>query len=166
MISALAAVGTFRLGGTVVGTTAFRLYEGEPGVGYGSAQIAQTNDIDIDITRFERLSLALDDKAGTALSDTVRDFDFAPVPSVQKASVWRWTQTRSQTQIEFLTPSFRAEKDIRPLPAPGVAAQSLPYLNDLREALAEARANGPRWGRRIDAGLLRMPATAALLAGL
>lgn len=33
--------------------------------------------------------------------------------------------------VEFLTPSFRPEEDIRPLPALGVSAQSLHYLNYL-----------------------------------
>jgi hypothetical protein len=33
--------------------------------------------------------------------------------------------------VEFLTPSFRPEEDIRPLPALGVAAQSLHFLNYL-----------------------------------
>ena len=230
MLSALAAAGTFRLGATLIGTTAFRLYEGELGVRYGAAQIAQTNDI--DIAQFERLSLALGDQVETALNDTFRDFDFAPVPSLHKASVWRWKQTRSNTLVEFLTPSFRAEEDIRPLPALGVSAQSLHYLNyliaepikavalyrsgvllqiprperyaihklivadrrqgtdrlkavkdrgqaafligvlaedrpeDLRDALADARGRGPRWGQRIDASLGRMPETAALLARL
>ncbi len=129
MISALAAAGTFRLGGTLIGTTAFRLYEGALGVRYDATQIAQTNDI--DIVQFERLSVALDDRVETTLNDTFRDFDFAPVPSLHKASVWRWKQTRSQTLIEFMTPSFRAEEDIRPLPALGVSAQSLHYLNYL-----------------------------------
>ena len=32
ILSAMAAAGTFRLGGTIVGTNAFRLYEGELGV--------------------------------------------------------------------------------------------------------------------------------------
>jgi hypothetical protein len=35
------------------------------------------------------------------------------------------------TLVEFLTPSFRSEEDIRELPALGVAAQSLHFLNYL-----------------------------------
>lgn len=127
--AALAKVGTFRLGGTIVGTHAFRLYEGELGVRYSFDQTAQTDDL--DIAQFERLSLALDDQVETALNDTFRDFDFQLVPSLDGNAVWRWRQTRSNTLIEFLTPSFRDEEDIRPLPALGVSAQSLHFLNYL-----------------------------------
>jgi hypothetical protein len=230
LLAAMAKVGTFRLGATLVGTQAFRFYELELGVRTTQTGTLPTNDI--DIAQFERLSLALGDQVDGGLNDTFRDFDFAPVPSLHKASVWRWKQTRSQTLIEFLTPSFRAEEDIRPLPALGVSAQSLHYLNyliaepikaaalyrsgvllqiprperyaihklivadrrqgtdrlkavkdrgqaaflidvlaedrpeDLREALADARSRGPRWGQRIDASLSRMPDTAGLLSRL
>ena len=228
LLSALAKVGTFRLGGTLVGTQAFRLYEAELGIHLGTEASAQTDDI--DITQFERLSLVLDDTVDQPLNDTFKELDFTPVPSLKKSAVWRWKQTRSNTLVEFLTPSFRAEEDIRPLPALGVSAQSLHYLNyliaapikavalyragvllqiprpecyavhklivadrrqgtdrlkavkdrgqaafligvlaedrpeDLRDALADARGRGPRWGQRIDASLARMPETAALLA--
>ena len=57
--------------------------------------------------------------------------DFTPIPSINQRSVWRWRQTRSNTLVEFLTPSFRPEEDIRELPALGVAAQSLHFLNYL-----------------------------------
>jgi hypothetical protein len=60
LYSALARTGTFRLGGTIVGTHAFRLYEGELGVRLSFDQMAQTGDL--DIAPFERLSLALGDK--------------------------------------------------------------------------------------------------------
>lgn len=57
LLSALAAAGLFRRGGTIVGTHAFRLYEGELGLRYRLDDTAQTGDI--DIASFERLSLAL-----------------------------------------------------------------------------------------------------------
>ncbi|PZQ99765.1 MAG: hypothetical protein DI533_03715 [Cereibacter sphaeroides] len=129
ILNAMAKTGVFRLGGTIVGTNAFRLYEGELGVRYSFDDLAQTGDI--DIAQFERLSLALDDQVETALVDTFRDLDFAPIPSLQGQAVWRWKQTKSETLIEFLTPSFRPEEDIRDLPALGVSAQSLHFLNYL-----------------------------------
>lgn len=129
LLSALADAGVFRLGGTIVGTHAFRLYEGELGLRYGLTQAAQTNDI--DIAQFERLSLALDDQVETSLPDTFRTLDFRPLPSTDGPATWRWRQSRSDTLIEFLTPSFRAEEDIRDLPALGVSAQSLHFLNYL-----------------------------------
>jgi hypothetical protein len=57
--------------------------------------------------------------------------DFEPLPALGTRAVWRWRQTKSNTLVEFLTPSFRAEEDIRDLPALGVAAQSLHFLNYL-----------------------------------
>ena len=83
------------------------------------------------LAQFERLSLALDDRVDSPLPETFRDLDFAPVPSLEGAAVWKWKQTRSETLIEFLTPSFRPEEDIRDLPALGVSAQSLHFLNYL-----------------------------------
>ncbi|MDR0810119.1 MAG: hypothetical protein LBE86_13505 [Gemmobacter sp.] len=129
LLKALADQGTFRLGGTIVGTHAFRLYEGELGIRYTFDDTAQTDDL--NIAQFERLVLALDDGVEDGLAATFRDFDFVPVPSLAKTAVWRWRQTRSDTVIEFLTPSFRPEEDIRPLPALGVSAQSLHFLNFL-----------------------------------
>ncbi|WP_128255335.1 nucleotidyltransferase family protein [Falsirhodobacter deserti] len=129
LYAAMAKAGVFRLGGTIVGTHAFRLYEGELGLRLAFDQTAQTGDL--DIAQFERLSLALEDRVDTPLADTFRQFDFEPVPSVQGHAVWRWKQTRSDTLVEFLTPSFRPDEDIRDLPALGVSAQSLHFLNYL-----------------------------------
>lgn len=129
LINALAKVGTFRLGGTLVGTHAFRAYEGEIGLRLKLDQLATTNDI--DIASFEKLSLALGDTAFPSLEETLRDFAFDPVPSIEAGKVWRWRQSGSQTFIEFLTPSFDEDEPLRPLPALGVDAQSLHYLNYL-----------------------------------
>jgi hypothetical protein len=129
LFSAMARAGVFRLGGTIVGTNAFRLYEGELGIRIGLDDLSQTDDL--DIAQFERLSLALQDSVETSLADTFRAFDFAPVPSLFSRSVWRWKQTTSDMLVEFLTPSFRDAEDIRELPALGVAAQSLHFLNYL-----------------------------------
>lgn len=122
-------LGIFRLGGTLVGTQAFRLYEGELGIRLPGDEMAQTGDI--DIAQFERLSLALGDQVESSVAEAFNALDFEPVPALDRRSVWRWRQTQSNTMIEFLTPSFRPEEDIRPLPALGVAAQSLHFLNFL-----------------------------------
>jgi len=58
-LAAMASAGVFRLGGTIIETQAFRLYEGELGVRFTLDQTAQTGDI--DIASFERLTVALDD---------------------------------------------------------------------------------------------------------
>lgn len=129
LYSALAKTGVFRLGGTIVGTHAFRHYEGELGIRMAQDEIAQTGDL--DIAQFERLSLALGDKVEEPLAKIFADLSFSPVPSLKGLSVWRWRQTRSESLIEFLTPSFNADEDIRDLPALGVSAQSLHFLNYL-----------------------------------
>lgn len=128
-IAALAKAGVFRLGGTLVGTQAFRCYEGELGVQIGFDQAAMTDDI--DIASFERLSLVLEDRVETPLAEAFSDLKFEPVPSLEGAKVWRWRQTERQTLIEFLTPSFDDAEGIRDLPALGVSAQSLHFLNYL-----------------------------------
>lgn len=129
LLATMERLGVFRLGGTLVGTQAFRLYEGELGIRIPGDELAQTGDI--DIAQFERLSLALGDQVEEPLADGFRALDFAPVPSLGSRSVWKWRQTRSDLMVEFLTPSFRPEEDIRDLPALGVAAQSLHFLNFL-----------------------------------
>lgn len=128
ILNAMASAGVFRLGGTIVGTQAFRLYEGELGVRLPFDQTAQTDDI--DIASFERLSIALDDTVSEPLEKVLQDFSFEPAPSLDRGKTWRWKQTRRETLVEFLTPSFGLE-ELRPLPALGVHAQSLRYLNYL-----------------------------------
>jgi hypothetical protein len=129
LLSAMATSGVFRLGGTIVGTHAFRLYEGELGVRLDFDMTAQTDDI--DIASFTRLSLALEDAASPPLEDVFKDFSFAPQPSMQEGKTWRWKQTQGDTLVEFLTPSFDAEEGLRSLAALGVDAQSLHHLNYL-----------------------------------
>jgi hypothetical protein len=129
LLAALAGSGVFRLGGTVVGTVAFRLYEGELGWRMSFDDTAQTNDV--DIASFERLSLALEDTVSEPLNKVLGEFAFEPVPSLDHDKNWRWRQQRSETLVEFLTPSFSEDEGLRPLTALGVHAQSLHYLNYL-----------------------------------
>lgn len=120
LLAALAKVGVFRLGGTIVGTHAFRLYEGVRGGRYAFDQSALTNDL--DIASFERLSLALDDATSPDVSRVLADFAFEPVPTLEAGATWRWRQTRGSALVEFLTPSFEDEEGVRPLEALGVHA--------------------------------------------
>ncbi|MFC0202148.1 nucleotidyltransferase family protein [Paracoccus rhizosphaerae] len=128
LMAALAGAGVFRLGGTVVGTHAFRLYEGELNLRLSLEQTAQTDDL--DIASFERLSLALEDAAAPPVQQVLADFDFAPAPSLQPGRTWRWRQTSGNALVEFLTPAF-GEEGLRDLPALGVQAQALHHLNYL-----------------------------------
>lgn len=128
-VAAMARAGVFRLGGTLVGTQAFRLYEGELGVRIGLDHAAVTDDI--DVASFERLSVALGDSVEETLAGVFSELKFEPAPSLEGAKVWRWRQTDRTTLVEFLTPSFSADEGIRDLPALGVSAQSLHFLNYL-----------------------------------
>lgn len=128
LMAALAGAGVFRLGGTVVGTHAFRLYEGELNLRLGLDQVAQTDDL--DIASFERLSLALEDVAAPPVQQVLADFDFDPAPSIEPGRAWRWRQTAGNALVEFLTPAFDQE-GLRDLPALGVQAQALRHLNYL-----------------------------------
>lgn len=128
LMAALAGAGVFRLGGTVVGTHAFRLYEGELNLRYDLTQAAQTDDL--DIASFERLSLALEDAAAPPVQQVLGDFAFSPAPSLEPGRTWRWQQTAGNALVEFLTPAFGTE-GLRDLPALGVQAQALNHLNYL-----------------------------------
>lgn len=232
MLLAFARAGLFRLGGTLVGTGAYGLYQGELGVRMDYEELAQTGDI--DLASFQRLSVALDDRVTVPPSEILDALRFDPVPGIADRQVWRWRQSSTGAMVEFLTPAFGDER-VKPLPALGVSAQALNYLNfliaepihaialyrsgvlvqvprperyaihklivadrrrdaegherlkarkdraqaaflvgvlaqdrpdDLADALATARAQGPRWCRRIDASLALMPETAARLAAL
>lgn len=129
LLNALQKVGVFRLGGIIVGTQAFRLYEGELGIRYAFDQAAQTNDI--DIASFERLSLVLADVVSEPLTKVLADFEFDAVPSLEPGKVWRWRQSRNELLLEFLAPSFEAAEALKPLTDLGVHAQSLHFLNFL-----------------------------------
>jgi hypothetical protein len=129
VVSAMAKAGVFRLGGTIVGTQAFRCYEGELGIRIGFDQSATTDDI--DIASFERLSLALADTVDPPLAEVFSELQFDPVPAIDSGKTWRWRQTHRQTLVEFLTPSFEEDEAIRDLAVLGVSAQSLHFLNYL-----------------------------------
>ena len=129
LVSALTRTGVFRLGGTMVGTNAFRLYEGELGLRLSFDQSAMTNDI--DIASFEKLSLALDDAVEPNLADVFGDLNFAAVPDLERGRTWRWRQSDSETLVEFLTPSFSEDEGLRDLAALGVSARALHHLNYL-----------------------------------
>lgn len=128
LLLAFARAGVFRLGGTLVGTAAYALYQGELGVRYSSDELAQTGDIDFAI--FERLSLALGDRVEQEPGEILRSLKFDSVPGLREHEIWKWRQNRGTAMVEFLTPAF-GEEVVKPLPALGVSAQGLNYLNYL-----------------------------------
>lgn len=128
LLLAFARAGVFRLGGTLVGTAAYALYQGELGVRFDSEELAQTGDI--DFASFELLSVVLGDTVEENPGDILQSLAFDPVPGLQDKQVWKWRQTRGEAMVEFLTPAF-GEETVKPLPALGVSAQGLNYLNFL-----------------------------------
>lgn len=130
IVEALAKVGVFRLGGTLVGTHAFRLYDAELGARVTNETTAVTEDI--DIAAFERLSLVLGDKVDPSLGDTFRDLRLKPVPMLdRKGRSYRWRMDEDGATVDLLTPSFNEQETLRKLEAFGVWAQSLHFLNFL-----------------------------------
>lgn len=129
LLNAMAAAGVFRMGGTLVGTIAFRLYEGELGVRLTTDDAVETRDM--DIASFERLSLALSATETADAPQALADLEFDPIPSLEPGKVWRWKQTRGEMNVEFLTPSFEEDEGLRPLPALGLHAQALHFLDYL-----------------------------------
>ena len=129
LVAALARTGVFRLGGVLVGTIAFRLYEGELGLRLSLDELAMTNDI--DVASFEKLSLAIGDTVTPAIADALAELDFNPEPSLQNERIWRWKQSPGETFVEFLTPSFDDEEALREYAADGVSPRSLHFLNYL-----------------------------------
>lgn len=128
LLLAFARAGVFRLGGTLVGTGAYALYQGELGVRFDADELARTGDI--DFASFERLSVALGDRVEETPGDILQAMKFDPVPGVHDRQIWRWRQSRSEALVEFLTPAF-GDESVKPLPALGVSAQALNYLNYL-----------------------------------
>lgn len=128
MLAAFAKAGVFRLGGTMVGTAAYSLYQGELGVRFDTDELAQTGDI--DFASFERLSVALGDQVEESPGEILRTLKFDPVPSLNDRQVWKWRQSTGEALVEFLTPAF-GDETVKPLPALGVSAQGLNYLNFL-----------------------------------
>ncbi len=129
VLNALAKVGTFRLGATLVGTHAFRLYAAELGtraaVGLGVTE-------DLDIAAFEVLSLAIDDKVHPSLQETFRDLALEPISGLDpRQQPTRWQMPGGGISIDFLAPRMQDKRDIVPLAALGVHATTLSYLNYL-----------------------------------
>lgn len=128
MLAAFARAGMFRLGGTMIGTAAYGLYQGELGVRFDADEMARTEDI--DFASFERLSVALEDRVKEDPGAILGALKFDPVPGVFDRQVWRWRQSAGAGMVEFLTPAF-GDESVKPLPSLGVSAQGLNYLNYL-----------------------------------
>ena len=130
VLNAIARVGTFRLGGTLVGTHAFRLYSAELGLRLDDDIAATTQDIDVEAP--DNIKIAIDDKADPVLANTLKDLKLSPVPNLDcKHKHTRWTVQGGGTIINFLTPKTPKSSDVLMFGPPRVYAQALPFLNFL-----------------------------------
>src|SRR5690606_36962212 len=100
LLLAFARAGVFRLGGTLIGTGAYALYQGELGVRFDSDELAQTGDI--DFASFERLSVALGDRVEEEPGDILKSMKFEAVPGVFDRQIWKWRQSGGEAMVEFL----------------------------------------------------------------
>jgi hypothetical protein len=129
ILSAMTRSGVFRLGGTLVGTHAFRLYGAELGAIF-AGMLAATEDI--DIAAFENLKLAIQDKADPSLAETLRLLSFEPAPSLDpRGRSTRWRMQGDNVMIDFLAPRMRSDREIVKLEPLDIYAQTLPFLNFL-----------------------------------
>lgn len=129
VLNAMARVGVFRPGGTLVGTHAFRLYAAELGTSF-SGTMAATQDI--DIAAFENLKLVIEDEVDPSIAETFKALHLEPAPGLDpKHRPTRWTMEGGGTTVDFLVPRMREAKNIVYLKPLGVYAQGLPFLNFL-----------------------------------
>jgi len=129
VLSAMARAGTFRLGGTLIGTHAFRLYSVELGVRFPQ-EIGITGDL--DIAAFENLKLAIQESVEPSLADSFRQLRLDPIPGLdRKAHPTRWHMPGGGTTVEFLAPRMQSKRDTIRLEPLGVYARALSFLNFL-----------------------------------
>jgi hypothetical protein len=149
LLLAFSRAGVFRLGGTLVGTSAYSLYQGELGVRMDYEELAQTGDM--DFASFERLSVAL-----------YRSGVLIQVPRPERFAIHKLIvadrRKRGPDQLKARKDRAQAEFLIK------VLAEDRPH--ELLEAYEAALSQGPRWRERIEASLKRMPETAERLADL
>ena len=129
VLRAIAQAGAFRLGGVLVGTHAFRLYDLELGARISSGATAITADI--DVASFEKLSLAVDDHAEPQLPEVLHSLGMSPIGSLDAKKPTRWRMADSDFVADFLAPSFNEREGPQKLEALGVWAQGLHFLNFL-----------------------------------
>lgn len=129
VMNAMTKSGVFRLGGTLVGTHAFRLYSAELGIRFDDV-LGVTSDV--DIAAFENLKLVIEDEVDPALPDTFKDLNLRPAPGLdRKNRPTKWVMGGGGTEVEFLVPLMRQDSEILKLEPLGVYAQALPFLNFL-----------------------------------
>jgi hypothetical protein len=131
ILRAMANSGVFRLGGTLVGTHAYRHYDLVLGVHLSDGTEWTTQTEDIDIAGFEKLSMAIEDSADPDLADGLTRLGFRPRPTVGRKPSTSWILSDASYAIDFLTPSFNDDEKPVQLHALKMWAQSLHFMNYL-----------------------------------
>ena len=130
ILNAMTKVGTFRLGGTLIGTHAFRLYSAELGVSLDGDTVITTQDTDIEA--FESIKISISHEVDSVLASILKDLKLSPVINQNcKHKPTRWTMQNGRAIIDFLTPKTLESGDVLALEPPGVYIQALPFLNFL-----------------------------------
>jgi len=128
VLRAMATAGVFRLGGTLVGTQAYRLYALE--LGAKLAGLYEATE-DVDIAAFAQLSPALDDQLDPSLGEAFGALGMQPAPSLDPARPTRWIARGGGPVVDFLAPSFSDDEGPIRLAAFDGWAQGLHFLNYL-----------------------------------
>jgi hypothetical protein len=133
LLASLSAQRVFDVGGTLVGTMAFRLYDAELGRRVTRLEPALTQDI--DIAGYEGLSVALAQDGAQTLKDlpkALAEYGLEITPSIDsKGRSGRWRRKNGEPVLDFLAPSFEDGQEMVWLQAMGVWAQGLHFLNYL-----------------------------------
>ena len=140
VLSLLAESGVFRMGGILVGTQAFAAYGNMLGVRFEKGSLRTQ---DVDIAQDRAIGIALSREAGSvnierSLADS--GLGFFPVPAFDPKQPSTSFKIRGrELRVDFLTPLIGRESE-EPvfLPALGVAAHPLRFLNYLIENPAQA----------------------------
>lgn len=129
VLNAMVRVGVFRLGGTLIGTHAFRLYSAELGVKF-DATLAATEDV--DVAAFENLKLVIEDQVNPSLAETFRTLNLEPAPTLDpKGRATRWRMRGGGPSVDFLAPRMQARSGVIFIEPLGVHAETLSFLNFL-----------------------------------
>jgi hypothetical protein len=133
VVRLLAGLGLFRRGAVLVGTQAFRAYGNVLGVRFADT-LGRTQDIDVaqDVAI---AASAAEPPPAEPLDAALARLRLLPVPGLDPREVSVSYKVRGQDlRVDFLTPAL--DRGSRPvaIPALGVSAQPLPFLEYLLEA--------------------------------
>jgi hypothetical protein len=134
LLGTLADSGVFDLGGTLVGTHAFRLYDLD--LGRYVTQSAPSLTEDIDIASYQQLSVALvrdhGARADPPLAKRLEALGLTPAATLDpKGRTGRWRDATGQASLDFLAPGLGPDLEPVLLDALGVYAEQLRFLNYL-----------------------------------